>query len=102
MSDGYMTTSIKQILWRIPYWRTILLVMLTSPNILAATTGDPTPEGLLPHFESLITLAIVPVASIIAWLLNHSSAKLRARGSGFSALALPLLYGFILHCKQVF
>jgi cytochrome b561 len=87
MINGYMTTSIKQILRRIPYWSAILLGLLTSPNILAATTGESTPEGFLPHFESLITLAIVLFAGIIAWLLNHSSAKLRATGSGFSALA---------------
>jgi cytochrome b561 len=87
MSNGYMTTSIKQILRRIPYWSTILLGLLTSPNILAATTGESTPEGFLPHFESLITLAIVLLAGIIAWLLNHSSAKLRATGTGFSAIA---------------
>jgi hypothetical protein len=82
-----MTTSIKQILRRIPYWSAILLGLLTSPNILAATTGEFTPEGFLPHFESLITLAIVLLAGIIAWLLNHSSAKLRATGTGFSAIA---------------
>lgn len=82
-----MTTSIKQILRRIPYWSSILLVMLTSPNILAATTGRSALEELLPHFESLITLAIVLFAGIIAWLLNHSSAKFRATGTGLSALA---------------
>lgn len=87
MSNGYVTASIKQILRRIPYWSAILLAMLTSPNILAATTGESTPEGLLPHFESLITLAIVLFAGIIAWLLNHSSAKFRAIGTAFSAIA---------------
>jgi len=87
MSNGYVTASIKQILRRIPYWSAILLAMLTSPNILAATTGESTPEGLLPHFESLITLAIVLFAGIIAWLLNHSSAKFRATGTAFSAIA---------------
>jgi cytochrome b561 len=87
MSNGYMTTSIKQTLRRIPNWSAILLVMLTSQNIFAATPGGSTPEGLLPHFESLITLAIVLFAGIIAWLLNHSSANFRATGTGFSALA---------------
>ena len=87
MSNSYMATSIKQILRRVSCWSSFLLVMLTSPNILAATTGGSTPAGLLPHFESLITLAIVLFAVIIAWLLNHSSAKFRATGTGFSALA---------------
>jgi len=101
MSNGYMTTSIKQILRCIPYWSAILLTMLTSPNILAATTGESIPEGLLPHFESLITLAIVLFAGIIAWLLNHSSAKLRATGTGFSAIAcIATVVWLISPCKQ--
>jgi cytochrome b561 len=87
MSNSYMATSIKQILRRVPCWSIFLLIMLTSPNILAATTGGSTPAGLLPHFESLITLAIVLLAGLIAWLLNHNSAKFRATGTGFSALA---------------
>jgi len=87
MSNSSLATSIKQILRRVFCWSTILLVMLTSPNIIAATTGEPTPAGFLPHFESLITLAIVFFAGIVAWLLNHSSAKFRAIGTYFSALA---------------
>jgi cytochrome b561 len=87
MSNSYMATSIKQILRRVPCWSIFLLVIFTSPNILAAKTGGSTPAGLLPHFESLITLAIVLFAVIIAWLLNHSSAKFRTTGTGFSALA---------------
>jgi len=87
MSNSSLATSIKQILRRVFCWSTILLVMLTSANIIAATTGESTPAGFLPHFESLITLAIVFFAGIVAWLLNHSSAKFRAIGTYFSALA---------------
>jgi cytochrome b561 len=87
MSNSSLATSVKQILRRVFCWSTILLVMLTSPNIIAATTGESTPAGFLPHFESLITLAIVLFAGIIAWLLNHSSAKFRAIGTYFSGLA---------------
>lgn len=87
MRDRSLATSIKPILRRVFCSSTTLLVMLTSPTIIAAIAGEPTPAGFLPHFESLITLAIVVFAGIIAWLLNHSSAKLRAIGTYFSALA---------------
>lgn len=88
MRNSSLATSIKPILRRVFCWSSILIVMLTSPTIIAATAGrEPTPAGFLPHFESLITLAVVFFAGMIAWLLNHSSATFRATGTYFSALA---------------
>jgi cytochrome b561 len=87
MRNGSLATSIKPIFRRVFCWSTSLLVILTSPTIIAATTGEPTPAGFLPHFESLIALAVVFFAGITAWLLNHGSATFRATGTSFSALA---------------
>lgn len=53
----------------------------------AATTGAPTPDGWLPHFESLIAFAVVAMAVLIAFLLNHQNPKLRATGTGLAALS---------------
>lgn len=56
-------------------------------TVLAAELSPGTPDGWLPHFESLIALAIVLAALLIAWLLNHSQPKTRALGTGLSALS---------------
>ncbi|NNC37941.1 MAG: cytochrome b [Acidimicrobiales bacterium] len=56
--------------------------------IVQATAVSPsTPDGWLPHFESVITLAIIMTAFLIAWLLNHAKPKARALGTSLSALA---------------
>lgn len=66
---------------------TALCLALISPVSVAAEIGPPTPEGWMPHFESLIALAVVLVAFTTAYLLNHASPKLRAFGTGLAALS---------------
>jgi len=53
----------------------------------ASTVSPSTPEGWLPHFESLIALMIVFTAVLIAWLLNHKHPKMRASGTFLAALS---------------
>jgi len=53
----------------------------------AVVEREPTPEGWLPHFESLITLGVVVTAALIAWCLNHRRAKTRAFGTFLAALS---------------
>ena len=66
---------------------TFFCLALISPVSYAAEVGPPTPEGWLPHFESLIALAVVLVAFATAFLLNHASPKLRAFGTALAALS---------------
>ena len=47
----------------------------------ASPVSPTTPEGWLPHFESLIAFMIVLTAVLVAWLLNHASPKTRALGT---------------------
>jgi cytochrome b561 len=58
-----------------------------SPAALAAAKSAPTPEGMLPHFESWIALAIVLMAFVIAGILNARQPKARALGTLFGALS---------------
>jgi len=53
----------------------------------AQVESPPRPEGWLPHFESIIALAIVLTAVLIAWLLNHARPKKRALGTLLAALS---------------
>lgn len=52
----------------------------------AGEGGAPTPEGMLPHFESWIALAIVGFAVWVARLLNHKASNFRAAGTLLAAL----------------
>lgn len=63
----------------------------------AATPISPsTPDGWLPHFESLIALVIIFSAFLIAWLLNHKRPKFRASGTFLAALScLGIVVWFI-------
>jgi cytochrome b561 len=65
----------------------------------AAEAGAPTPEGMLPHFESWIALAIVLYAVFAAWLLNHANPKTRSIGTAMGAFAcfgIVLWFGAVL------
>lgn len=53
----------------------------------AAPVSPSTPEGWLPHFESLIAFMIVLTAVLIAWGLNHKRPKIRASGTFLAALS---------------
>ena len=53
----------------------------------ASTQSPPTPEGWLPHFESMIALAIIFMAVLIALLMNHKHPRKRALGTFLAALA---------------
>lgn len=64
-----------------------LLSVGTSATALAANTGAPTPENMLPHFDSLIALGVVLMAMAIASLLNHRSPKQRALGTALASIA---------------
>ena len=66
----------------------------------AATTGTPTPPGWLPHFESLIAIAVVAMAGLTALLLNHQNPKLRATGTSLAALScfgIVVWFGTVLN-----
>lgn len=65
----------------------ILSLIALSPASYAAEISPPTPQGWWPHFESMITLAVVLMAFAIAWLLNHASPKWRAIGTSLAALS---------------
>ncbi len=73
----------------------IVLVAIT-PASLAADTGSPTPDGWLPHFESMIALAIVTLAFGISVLLNHASPKLRATGTILAAASCFGIVGWFV------
>ena len=61
---------------------TLFIVSLfSSPSVWAAAVSNPTPEGMLPHFESWIALLLIFFALGTAWLLNHRSPKIRASGT---------------------
>jgi cytochrome b561 len=61
---------------------TLFIVSLfSSPSVWAAAVSNPTPEGMLPHFESWIALLLIFFAFGTAWLLNHRSPKIRASGT---------------------
>ncbi|MFT4730814.1 MAG: cytochrome b561 [Granulosicoccus sp.] len=64
----------------------LLGMTLASQTAWAAEFSAPTPEGMLPHFESWIALTIVVFAFGTAWLLNHQTPKLRATGTLLAAL----------------
>lgn len=84
--------SLRPIFWMIM----IGLVFSYGTPALAAATSSPTPEGLLPHFESLITLAIILLAFMIAWLLNHRSPNARFMGTLLAALScLAIVVWFV-------
>lgn len=53
----------------------------------AAIERPPAPEGYLPHFESMIALAVLLMAIFIAWCLNHARPKMRAFGTFMAALS---------------
>ncbi len=66
---------------------------------LAASTGTPTPGGMLPHFESLITLAVVLIAVGISWLINHREPRMRSSATLLAALscfAIVLWFALVL------
>ncbi|MEP3734099.1 cytochrome b [Parasphingorhabdus sp.] len=65
---------------------TLFGVIFAGPA-LAGEMRNPVPDGLLPHFESLIALGIVVGAVAIAWLLNHRAPKSRAFGTFLAAVA---------------
>ena len=78
---------------------TLAILLLIGSQALAADTGTPTPEGMLPHFESLIALAIVFVAIAIAYLLNHRAANVRALGTSLAAMscfAITIWFVYVL------
>lgn len=60
-------------------------LIFSSQTAWAAVVSAPTPEGMLPHFESWIALAIVVFAFGVAWLLNHQASKIRATGTLLAA-----------------
>lgn len=60
------------------------LVPMTSH---AAIERPPAPEGYLAHFESMIALAVVLTAVLIAWCLNHARPKMRALGTFLAGLS---------------
>ena len=53
----------------------------------AVVERQPPPDGWLPIYDSLIALAVVLTAVLIAWLLNHVRPKMRALGTFLAALA---------------
>ncbi len=53
----------------------------------ASPVSPSTPEGWLPHFESLIAVMIILTAFLVAWLLNHQRPKFRASGTFLAALS---------------
>ncbi|MEP3654952.1 MAG: cytochrome b [Litorimonas sp.] len=62
----------------------------------ASPVSPSTPDGWLPHFESLIALMIILSAFLIAWLLNHKRPKFRASGTFLAALScLGIVVWFI-------
>lgn len=64
-----------------------LLVQMSVPStVMAAVVSAPTPEGMLPHFESWLALAILVFAFGVAWLLNQPRPKTRAMGTLLAAL----------------
>ncbi len=62
--------------------------LVLTPKALAVTSpiSAGTPEGWWPHFESLITLAVVVAAFTTAWLLNHARPRMRTYGLLLAAL----------------
>lgn len=64
---------------------TLLVPAFASQTAWAAAVSAPTPDGMLPHFESWIALVIVLFAFGVAWLLNHQAPKLRATGTLLAA-----------------
>jgi cytochrome b561 len=66
----------------------LLALLLTLPvaAATAAVQSAPTPEGMLPFFESWIALGIVGTAAGAAWLLNHTATNVRTIGTLFIAL----------------
>jgi len=65
----------------------IIALASTSLTLQAAPVSQATPAGWLPHFESMITLAVVVTAALIATLLNHPQPKTRAIGTALAALS---------------
>jgi len=65
---------------------TIALIS-TTLTTHAEPVSQLTPAGWLPHFESMIALAIVVTAALIATLLNHPQPKTRAVGTVLAALS---------------
>ena len=52
----------------VPAISLVFYSLLFTPPALARETGSATPEGLLPHFESLIALGIVLTAVVSVFL----------------------------------
>jgi len=84
-------------------FKNLSLVLLTalfsafSLPAFTASSGSPTPQGMLPHFESWISLGVVICAVGIAWLLNHRAAKIRALGTLVAALScFAIVVWFVL------
>lgn len=65
----------------------LLSFLALIPASYAAEISPPTPPGWWPHFESMITLAVVLTAFAISVSLNHASPKWRAIGTALAALS---------------
>jgi cytochrome b561 len=77
----------------------LLTPIALSPMAFAAEMSPSTPPGWMPHFESLIALAVVLVAFATAYFLNHAAPKRRALGTGLAALscfAIVAWFGWVL------
>lgn len=81
-------THLDKLLWLIKAGLAALLTITFIPAAAyAAPVPPPTPPGWLPHFESLITLVIVLIATLTAWLLNHERPSMRASGTLLASLS---------------
>jgi len=71
----------------------ICLPLLLPMTAHAASEPPPTPDGWLPHYESLIALGVLLMAVLIAACLNHARPKFRALGTALAALSC---FGIVL------
>lgn len=76
-----------------PIVASAICLVLLPMTAQAAPHSSQTPEGWMPHFESVATLAIVLMAVLIAALLNHAKPKVRAAGTALAALSC---FGIVL------
>lgn len=79
-------TRLSRILRRVQFGSAVASAIFFSPIALAASSGTPTPEGMLPHFESWIASGIVLISIATAWMLNHSTPNVRVSGTLLAAL----------------
>lgn len=80
------STNAGQSVWRATLYSAALFAVLAAPVATAATVSAPTPEGMLPHFESWIAVGIVLASVLTAILLNHSAPNVRVIGTFLAAL----------------